>query len=211
MQPNIRLVKQHEAVRRLSVASSSARLLIIAFEIARHAKMHNKSYIRLVNAHAKRIGRGNHGNFSAQKLALDSAARHSIQTRMICRRGNLIIAEILCQFLGFFACQTVNNAALAGMFLHESQQLFLSVIRSAHLIIQIGSVKARNQPLRLVQMQRLNDILPHLRRCCRRKRRNHRPFRQAFQKLRNASIAGAKIMSPLGNTVRLIYRDHRNF
>ncbi len=172
--------------------------------------MYNKPDIRLVYSHAERAGRGNHRRFSADKPLLCGAAQPRIHSGVIGDGGNAVIAQTARNFFGFPSGQAVDDAACAVLLLHKPNQLCLAVVDAPHRIVQIGAVKAGHKPLRRAQAEGVHDVLPHLCGGCRSKRGNDRTGGQPPDKLRNAPVAGAKVVPPLRNAVRFVHGDHRN-
>ena len=84
----------------------------------------------------------------------------------------------------------------------------LVFISGSHLEIQIFPVKSGHHHLRILQIQHAENIVPHLRRRCRGKGTDHRPYLQLLHKINDVQITRAEILSPLRNAVRLIHRHH---
>ena len=80
-----------------------------------------------------------------------------------------------------------------------------------HYITEILAMKAGDITIRLAHLQLLDNVVPHLPRRARRKRRN-RQRRKTRAQAAQQPIVRTKLMSPLRNAMRLIYRKkaHRN-
>ena len=82
-QGNIFIAIEHEHVRRQTVATGSARFLIIGLDAARQVDMNHEAHIRLVYAHAESDGRDND-----DRLAV-------LETGLVLLAGSLVHASVI--------------------------------------------------------------------------------------------------------------------
>ena len=126
---------------------------------------------------------------------------------MIAGRFDAVRAQQGRDLFHTLARAAVDDPALPPVFPKKAQQLRIAVVRPAHLKKQIRPVKAGQHGIGVFKLQQPRDIPAHgLRGRC-GKCAYTRPPRQARDKRLNLQISGAKILSPLADTVRLV-DDH---
>ena len=77
---------QQEHFGRLAVATGAARLLVVRLERARHRVMHDEAHVRLVDAHAERVGRDDRAHALVHERVLHLVAVRVVEPGVI-RRG----------------------------------------------------------------------------------------------------------------------------
>ena len=200
---------QQDALRRQAVTSCPSRLLIVAFNVLRHIVMDHIPDVGFVNSHTKSVCCDHDLFLVVNKLLLVLLALPVAESRMVTGGAVSFSLQTFADFLHRLPGEAIDDAALLFMFLQIIQH-------SLHLVpgmlddeFQIFSVKSRGQTYRIPKIQQRQNVLPHFPcRCC-RKSADHRAVIQCLDKFMDPQIAWTEILSPLGNTVRLIHTQHR--
>ena len=138
--------------------------------------------VRLVNAHAERVGRGHDGAAVADERLLIFFSLVSVQSRVVARGGKARLLQKPADLLDRFARGAVDNAALVPPLGEQLQKRGALVLRAQHFEAKIGPVKAGHDRFRLMQLQNTDDIGAHLRRGRCGKGRDSRAAREPLQK-----------------------------
>ena len=115
--------------------------------------MDNKSHIRFINSHSKRIGCYHKTASVIYEIILVRASLLVTQSCMILGHGNASGFEILIHFLHQLPCNAVDNATLALMLLQKAKHLFHLILCRPHFKIQITSVKSRSYDTWIAKLQ----------------------------------------------------------
>ena len=73
----VAVLGQQQRARRRAVAAGAPGLLVVGLERGRHARVHDRAHVRLVHAHAERVGRADHRASSGEEAPLHRRARRS--------------------------------------------------------------------------------------------------------------------------------------
>ena len=172
--------------------------------------MDDKTHNRLVNTHTEGNGGNDDINLLHQEVILSLGKGSRIKARMIRRSLDFIGLQNLCQLLNLLTGKTIDDAALTRMLTDKLDDLAVNIIGFlAHFIIQIRSVE-RAFILQCIQnAQILLDIRAHLV-GSRSSKSNDRSLPNLVNNRTDTTILRAEIMSPLRNTMSLIYSIERN-
>ena len=105
----------------------------------------------------------------------------------------------------------VDDAAAAGALRQQPQQRGGLVPGRLNVEVEVGAVKARDDHRRVAELQQRRDVLPDLLSGRGRKGGQHRVGGERCRKVGDQQIAGAEVLPPLGDAVRLIHgqQGHR--
>ncbi len=203
--------EQHHALSRLAIAPGPACFLIISFQSAGQVKMNHTAHIRLIHPHAKGIGGHNDAVGLRHKGFLRLPTHRIGKPGVIDQNLGAPRAERRRDFLHRTPGGGIDNdTALVLRHQQRLEQLQLGrhgVLR-LHPIGQIGAIKSGDKPLHVVATELLHDIGLHIDRG-RGCQGQHLRLPQMRNRLAQPQIVGAKIMSPLRDTMRLIHRKQR--
>ena len=144
--------------------------------------MDNIGDVRLVDAHAERIGCGHDGTAVTDERLLIFTTLIGIQPCMIARGGKACLLQQSADLLDRLARGAIDDAALIPAFSKQLQKHSAFILRAQYLEAEIGPVKAGHDCFRLVQLQDTDNIGAHRRggRCS--KGRDCRAMRKPLQK-----------------------------
>ena len=108
----------------------------------------------------------------------------------------------------FRAAVAVNNARLAPLVLHVAHQLVQGLKFFHQHIADVGTIEAADLDQRVVQPQQANDIATSGV-IGGGGQRHKRDLRHPLAQLAQRGIFRTEVMAPLGDTVRFVYRQHR--
>ena len=171
--------------------------------------MQDKPHIGFVNTHAKGVCGYDDRRLVVDEIVLVGAADLGGQPGVVFGGGKAGLGQQLLQLIDIFAGGAVDDAALARMVAQVLQHKVVLAAGGLDLKIQVRAVKARHQHLGVLQPQCAAYILLHRPGRCGRKGREDRPPGQTVHKGKDLEVAGAEILPPLADTVRLVYCDHR--
>ena len=205
---DVALAKEQHAVRRLAVAPGAASLLIVAFEVLGHVEVDDKAHVRLVDAHAKGVGGHHHQCAVIGEVLLIFAPLGVGKAGVVARGGDAAQAQLAADLFDRLAGGAVDDAALAFVAGERAKQRLHPVAGPLDEKAQVGAVEARHQRKRLAQAQQALYVAAHALGGRGREGAQARARGKGFEKLGNVQIAGAEILPPLGNAVRLVHGDH---
>src|SRR2546423_8306912 len=105
----VAVVEKEDTPRRLSIAPSPARLLIVALKIARHIEVDDHSYIRLAYPHTKGNRCHQHWHIVMDEARLGLVALLGGQTRIVRQSANAITLQCLTEIIHAPAALAVND------------------------------------------------------------------------------------------------------
>ena len=125
---------------------------------------------------------------------------------MIAYRGDPRFAQGFTDTFGRGPGGTVHDPGLIPALAKQGEEGGQLILRALYVKEQVGPVKARHTADRRVQVQQPDDVALYIHggRCG--KGRDHGPVRQGGHEVRDLQVAGAEILSPLGDAVGLIHR-----
>ena len=211
VQPHVPRLIQQAADRILAVAPRAPRLLIIALQILGHVIVHDEGNVGFVNAHAERIGRHDHRRAVGDEILLRFGAQLVGHPRVVAHRVHAAVVQHGGHFLHALARAAVDDAALPPVLRQKAAQLRVAILRPAHLKKEIRPVEPRQNVVWILQFQQPDDVRADGLRRRRGEGAQARPPGQLAQKRRDLQIAGAEILPPLADAVRLIDDDLRDF
>src|SRR5439155_14013425 len=115
-------------VRREPVASGSAGLLVVGFEVLRCVEMRDEADIRLVDAHAEGDGGDDDDAFFAQEAVLVARARLGGEAGMVRQRLPPALAQPDRYFLDSAPGQAIDDARIARVLVFEKAKQILARI-----------------------------------------------------------------------------------
>lgn len=209
-----RVVRAREqfAVRRLAVATCAPDFLLIVFERLWQVEMDYAADVRLINAHAECDGRDDHLALAAHECLLRGITIFGSHAGVISSRPEPRASEMRGHVLGGFLESHIHDG---GADLRVSQTLrehgqALARRARRHAQMEISTAEGSlHMPLRR-DAKCLANVARHIRRR-RRREREHGAQRQLLGHAREAQVLGAEIVAPLGNAVRLVNCEERDF
>ena len=198
--------EQQQAVCRRTVPARAARLLVVAFDILGHVVVHHKADVGLVDSHPEGVGGDHHPGAVELKVLLVAPALLVVQPRVIAGGGKSLLPQFVADRLDRLAGGAVDDAGLLPVLGEKGEQRRLLLFRVHHLKVEVGAVKAGGQPQRVDQPQHLVDVVLDLLGGGGGEGPQHRPFGQLGDKVRDSKVAGAEVLPPLGDAVRLVHR-----
>ena len=204
----VAVLGQQQRPRRGAVAAGPTGLLVVRLERRRHAGVKDGSHVRLVHAHAERVGGDDDPNVVAEETALDGSPPVAVEPGVI--RQRLLpegVREHGGQVLRARARARVDDRGqrtLASQGL-DHQPVLLVRRRPSDREGQVGPVEAGGHAQRVAQAEARHDVGGHTRgrRCC---RGHDRPRAQPPGGIRQPEVVGPEVVPPLGHAVRLV--DH---
>ena len=199
--------EQQNAVRLCPVPSGAPGLLIVGFDAFRHIVVNDKADVGFVDAHAESVCCHHHGLAVVQEILLIFASLGFGKPRVIPGGGVTVVMQQLANALHLFPGGAVDDAAFPLLPGKQTEKRFVLGLRLDDFKIQVRTVKSRDLPHRTAQLQNPLHILLHAPGRGGGERPNHRALRKAVDKLHDSQIAGAEILSPLGDAVGFVHRD----
>ena len=92
--------EEEHAARRIAVAARAARLLIVAFEVARQVVVDHRAHVGLVDAHAEGDGGDQHRHLVADEARLIGRALLGGQPGVVGQRGDAVGGELPAEVFG---------------------------------------------------------------------------------------------------------------
>ena len=155
IQTDILTTVEKDTICSLTIPSSSACLLIIAFHILWHIEMHDKADIGLVDSHPKGIG-SDHDRLSViNEIILIAHTFFITQSCMIAGSRKSIAAQVLAHLLYRFSREAVYNTCILSIVFHILQKCLIFILRLLHSKIQIFAVKACCNRVWVIHIQQL--------------------------------------------------------
>ena len=207
---HIRAGIQQGAPGGLTVAPGAPCLLIIAFQILWHIIMDDEPHVWLVDAHAKGIGGNHHLYPVVEEIVLILPPGVCVQLGVVSCRPDAAALQQLHRLVHLPGGAAIHDARMIALLEHQFQQLLglLAGQCPPGLEVQVGAVEAGGHLVGRLQRQMGADILPHMGGGGGSERADDRAAGQAVHKFLDAQIAGAEVLSPLADAVRLVHRDH---
>ncbi len=153
----------------LSVPSGPSGLLIIILQTLRHIIVDHITHIRLIDPHAKSVGRHHHRTLIIDKIILAAFAFHARKSGMVLRHRHTFAAQFLIEGIYIFPGRTVDDTALRLMFPHIIHDIAVLMPDRLHCKVEIPAVKSCHQYLRCLKAEHTcNVLLDVFRRRCRK-------------------------------------------
>ena len=202
--------EQQNALRRFSISPGTSGLLIVILHALGHIVVDDISDVGFIDAHTKSIRGHDHRKSVIDKVLLAFLSGLRVHSRMVFYYRNPSLPQKFIHFVHIFPCGTIDDSTLLRVvfYIFHNKIVFLPDVLDP--IIQVLPVKSRHHELRILQAQHTDNNLLDFFRSRGRKCTENRPALQSVHKINDLQIAGAEILSPLGNTMRLIHRDHGN-
>ncbi len=158
--------EQHHTTRRLPIAPGTTRFLVIRLQCARHVVVYDEPNVRLVDPHAKRIGRHGHRAWRAHELFLVGRPRRCAHPGVVRKDGAILdlFADHAADFVHVFTRRTVHNRAARFLANQVQQQpiLVANFGNAMRAIAQVGPIKTGDNQRRLIQTQSMDNVLAHI-------------------------------------------------
>ena len=193
-----------------AVAAGTSRLLIVAFEALRDVVVDDEAHIGFVDAHAKSNGGDDDVDALHQEVVLRLGTCLRVEACMIGGSLDVVGLQHGCQLLHLLSRKTIDDAALAGILLDETDDLLVDVLRLLpHLVIKVRAVEGALELNGSDDAQTLLDIGAHLiggssREC------DDRGIADAVDGWADIAILRSEVVSPLRDTVCLVDGIERN-
>ena len=206
-------VEQH-AVGALPVAPGASGLLVIRLQALGHVVVDDEVHVGLVYAHAEGVG-GHHDALAVKaEVVLIASALIVFQTSVIAGHGDSVRREGALHPLHAGARGAVDDAAFPLVLADKAAQRGELVRVSEHVEVQVRTVEARDDTVRLAQLQHRLDVASHLRRSRGGEGRDRRPAGEGGYERGDAQVARPEILPPLRDAVSLVdsyerYLDRR--
>ena len=174
--------------------------------------MDDAADVRLINAHAECDGRDDHLALAAHECLLRGITIFGGHAGVIRSRPEPRASEMRGHVLGGFLESHIHDGGAdlrVGETLREHGQALVRGARR-HAEVEIFPAEGSlHMPLRR-DAECLANVARHIGRR-RRREREHGAQRQLLGHAREAQVFGAEIVAPLGNAVRLVNREQRDF
>ena len=194
-----------------SVAASASGFLIVAFQTLGNVVVDNESHVWLVDAHTKSDCGNNHLHIVFQKLILILRPHSTFHACMVRERLDVVHIEQFSQFFHLFSTQTVDDARFPLHAFDEADNFLIHIFGFwSHLVVKVRAVERRLEYLAIGNIEVLHNVVLNLWRGCGGER-NDWSSANLLNVLSDISIFCAEIMSPLRDTVCLVYCVERNF
>ena len=170
--------------------------------------MRHEAHIGLVDAHAERDRGDHHDAVLAQEPGLIRRAHGGVEPGVIRQRVDALGAQELGGLLDALAAQRVDDSrGPRRLRADEREQLLARFDLRVDAVLDVGPVEARDEVLRVGQLQALGD-LPVSRVGCRGGQGDARNPRELLAEVAEREVVGAEVVAPLRHAVRFVDRDH---
>ena len=171
--------------------------------------MNDETHIGLVNAHTKRICRHHHTNTTFRPVYLPIVLFCIRQTCVIVAGCDAILFQESGNLHRLLTCTGIDNRTTIRHSLQHVQHLSHPVLCFAHHINQILTLETHREGILLTKTKPLLYVVHHLGCGCGSQRHDgHIIYRQQLPNLRNLQIGRTKVITPLGDAMRLIHHHH---
>ena len=160
----------------------------------------------LIDAEPERIGSHHDLGLAGHEPFLILMPQAKVDLRVVGKRTNLILLQILGYLVHPLDGRAVNDAGLripGEVFVQHLHFRFLRA-DAPHLKIQIGTVKTGDLYQWFAETKLELDVLPHLW-CCSRSKRHGWRSSKAFECVLDLQEVGAEVVAPLADAVRFIH------
>ena len=201
---------EKDAFRRGAVATGAARLLVVGLQRQRHVVVDDEAHVRLVDPHAKRVGRDHHAAAVKQEVLLVAGALLGREARVVARGRDALLAKKLAGLLHGATARAVHDArasrALAAQ-CHQHPVALLSGLGTLDGKAEVGAVEAGHHAQGVVQPQRGGDVGADALGGRGGERHDRHACAQRVDEAADALVAGAEVVSPLRYAVRLVHGE----
>ncbi len=170
------------------------------------------THVRLVDAHAERVGGHHHRRVVGDERALALSAVGRRHARMVTRGADARLQQRGVHLVGVLAGGAVHDAAVARMLQRvagDARDLALR-IEPLNAEVQVRAVEARDHLVGVAQVEQAHDVGAHARGGRGRERRHDGTARQLRDEIADGQIRRAEILAPLRHAVRLVHGDERD-
>ena len=190
-----------------AVAAGAPDLLVVRLQRARNVEVGHEPDVRLVDAHAERVGGYNDRRVPAHEAFLRRRPVRVRHPRVVTDGVDAGRAQGAHHLLHVLARGGIDDARSAGARERDQPpQLVLVAGDPQDLDEEVGAIEPGDEHLGVAQLERVGDVAAHFRRG--RCRQRQHPFRrQRFARPRELLVFGAEIVSPRGDAVRLVDRQ----
>ena len=172
--------------------------------------MDNKTHVGLVYSHAESDGSHNHINAFHQKVVLRLRPRCAVQAGVIRLGLNVIGLQYGRKLFHLFARKAIDDAAFACMLPDEHDDVAFHLLRfGAHFVVEVGAIERAFKLLCIANAKTFLNVRAHFV-GGRGRKGNHGGVSDTRNGWSDVAIFGAEVVSPLRNTVRLVYGIERN-
>ena len=198
------------AVRRQAITSGTTDFLRMILQTLRHVVMNHRADVRLVDAHAKRNRCHNHARLATHEGRLRRGTKIIGQSRMIRRCRKPLRLEKCRNLFGSFLPRDIDHGRTIDRRQTLKQNRFsLGRRAGGDAQIKIRPVKPERDMILLCDPKRAPDVRRNFRRRGRGQGQHSGNF-QPPAKPRDLEVVRPEIVTPFGNAVGLIHRDHRH-
>src|SRR5690606_7146770 len=198
------------ALARLAVAAGPAHLLIPRLHVLRHVTVDDEAHVGLVDAHAERDGRDHDGDPVLLERLLVPGTLLAGQPGMVGARLRPVRPKEVHGAVDRAATPAIADPPLAAVAPDEGEDLAsgiaLSLLPAAD--DEVGTEERALETGRLAHAELPEDVLRDRPRRGRGERqdRHRKPVLQVAQ----PTVGGSEIVSPLGDTMRLVHHHERD-
>ena len=197
--------EEQEAIAGQTIAARAAGFLIVAFDVLRQIVVDDPADVGLVDAHAEGDRGADDARVVAEKCLLVARALGGVEAGVVGLGGETAARERFGHALRGCAARAIDDAALRLTLAHELDDLLQRLVLRRDAIGEVGAVEARDEHLRLAQLEVRDDVGAH---ALGRGggERHHGHAGQRGPEFGELAIFGSEIMAPLGDAVRLVDR-----
>ena len=170
--------------------------------------MHHKADVRLVDTHPEGHRRHHDLQIVALEFLLHVGANGVFQTSMVSRRADAAALQTRGGIFHFRAAVAVDDARFAALILNVAHQLVERFEFLHQHIADVRPVEAADLNQRIVKPEQTDDITAGGV-IGGGGQRHKRDLRHPLAQLAQRGIFRTEVMAPLGDTVRFVYRQHR--
>ncbi len=166
--------------------------------------MEDEAHVRLVDAHAERVGCHDERDLSGEPVALVLLADAFFKARVVGPAGEPVVGKPPGERLDGPAGHAVDDAGGAFVFSEKTEERLPLVGRVLHREEEVRAVEAGHECQGILKTETADNVRPHLRRRGGRHGADDRADGEARGEIRDLPVGGAEIAAPAGDAVGLV-------
>ncbi len=198
-------------LRGLAVAAGTTELLIVGVHRVGSVGVHDEAHVLLVDPHPERRRRHDDIQLIGEERLVHAGALLRRHPRVICRRAQAALVQLLCVALGVAPSRRVHQTRRRQLRDLVDDGGALVGIRGvpAHGQCDVGAVQVAHAQRGLLQAQAPHDLCPH---GCgsRRGQSDDRGPPEPLGERTEHQVVGAEVVPPRRDAVRLVDHEQRH-